>query len=261
MPKTGIIAGSGFYDIEGATVKEFRKITTPYGEPSDIYRICEYSGIEFAFLARHGSPHRIPPHKVNYRANIWGFRELGVERIMSVNAVGGINPQMKPGDIVITDQIIDMTHGRSSTFYEEDEVVHIDFTMPYCYELRDSIVKTGRKSSIGFKDSGTYVCVNGPRLETKAEIAHLAKIGGDVVGMTGMPEACLARELEICFSGIAVVTNYAAGISAKRLTATEVKETMRVSMDRIRKLLMETLSIIPAERTCECKDALKDARM
>lgn len=261
MPKTAIIAGSGFYDIEGVRVRELKKITTPYGDPSDVYRICEWSDLEFAFLSRHGSPHRIPPHKVNYRANIWGFIELGVERILSVNAVGGINTQMRPGDIVITDQIIDMTHGRASTFYEEHEVVHIDFTMPYCAELRDSIIKAGKIAGIELKDSGTYVCVNGPRLETKKEISLFNNIGGDVVGMTGMPEACLAREMEMCFSGIAVVTNYAAGISAKKLTTTEVVDTMKVSMEKIRKLLMTTLGIIPQERSCDCKNALKDARM
>jgi 5'-methylthioadenosine phosphorylase len=261
MPKIGIIAGSGFYDIEGVRVKEHKEIKTPYGSPSDPYRVCEWSGIEFAFLSRHGSPHRLAPHKVNYRANIWGFRELGVERVLSVSAAGGINPELKPGDIVVTDQIIDMTHGRASTFYDGAEVVHIDFTMPYCPELRNSIFNAGRGTGVGLKDSGTYICVNGPRLETKAEIAFFAKTGGDVVGMTGMPEACLAREIEICFSGISVVTNYAAGISAAKLTAIEVVETMKVSMDKIRRLLMGTLENIPSERTCECKDALKGARM
>lgn len=261
MPKIGIIAGSGFYDIEGVRVKEHKEIKTPYGSPSDPYRVCESSGIEFAFLSRHGSPHRLAPHKVNYRANIWGFRELGVERILSISAAGGINPELKPGDIVITDQIIDMTNGRASTFYDENEVVHIDFTMPYCSELRGFVLDAGKKTGIELRNSGTYVCVNGPRLETKAEIAHFAKIGGDIVGMTGMPEACLAREVEICFSSIAVVTNYAAGISAKKLTATEVVETMKLSMERTRRLLLKTISIIPEKRTCECKDALKGARM
>ncbi|GAB4414562.1 MAG: S-methyl-5'-thioadenosine phosphorylase [Thermodesulfovibrionales bacterium] len=261
MPKVGVIAGSGFYEIEGVTVREFKKMKTPYGEPSDIYRICEMSGIEFAFLSRHGTPHHIPPHRINYRANIWAFKELGVERILSINAAGGINREMKPGDIIMPDQIIDMTHGRPSTFYDGDEVVHVDFTMPYCPELRDVIINAGRKADTGLIVAGTYICVNGPRLETKAEIRFFADIGADIVGMTVMPEACLARELEICFAGIAVVTNYAAGISDRRLTTTEVVENMKAATERIKCLLRETLKTIPEKRACGCKDALKEASM
>lgn len=261
MPKIGIIAGSGFYEIEGVRTKESRRIGTPFGEPSDVYRICEFSGIEFAFLSRHGSPHRIPPHRVNYPANIWGFREIGVERVFAVNAVGGIHRELRPGDIVVPDQCIDMTHGRASTFYEGEEVVHIDFTHPYCHVLRNALLECGKRGGANLKDSGTYVCVNGPRLETMAEIKFFESMGADIVGMTAMPEACLARELEVCFAGIAVVTNYAAGISDKRLAATEVVETMKVSMGRIKGLLMGTLGLVPEERTCECSRALTDARI
>lgn len=261
MPKIGIISGSGFYKIKGVKVKETKKIKTPYGEPSDIYRICELSGKEVAFLSRHGSPHHITPHMINYRANIWGFKELGIERILSVNAVGGINRKMRPGDIVIPDQIIDMTYGRASTFYDKDKVFHIDFTMPFCTELRKAVLNAGKKYDKNLHRSGTYICVNGPRLESKAEISYFSKIGANIVGMTVMPEACLARELELCFACIAVVTNYAAGISVKKLTATEVIETMKVSMERIKNLLIETLKIIPEIRTCDCKNALKEARM
>ncbi|MDP3259094.1 MAG: MTAP family purine nucleoside phosphorylase, partial [Thermodesulfovibrionales bacterium] len=127
----GVIGGSGVYEIDGVVIKEDKRIPTPFGNPSDSYRIGEISGVEVAFLPRHGSPHHIAPHKINYRANIWGFRELGAERIISVNAVGGINPKLKPGDIVILNQIIDMTEGRASTFYDEEEIVHVDFTEPY----------------------------------------------------------------------------------------------------------------------------------
>lgn len=261
MPKIGIIAGSGFYEIDGVAVRELKKITTPYGEPSDVYRICESPGIEFVFLSRHGTTHHIPPHMINYRANIWGFREIGVERIVSVNAVGGIDKELRPGDIVIPDQIIDMTHGRASTFYESNEVIHIDFTMPYCTELREALMNAGEKSGRRLRGTGTYICVNGPRLESKAEINYFSKIGADIVGMTVMPEACLARELELCFAGVAVVTNYAAGISDKRLTITEVMETMKISMERIRSLIMEALRTIPEKRECDCQDALKEARM
>jgi 5'-methylthioadenosine phosphorylase len=261
MPKIGIIAGSGFYEMEGVEVKELRKLTTPYGEPSDMYRICDISGREVAFLSRHGTPHHIPPHRINYRANIWGFRELGVERILSVNAVGGISGRLRPGDVVIADQIVDMTHGRASTFYDENEVLHIDFTVPFCNELRAALINAGKESGTEIKESGTYICVNGPRLETRAEIGYFSIVGADIVGMTVMPEACLARELELCLACIAVVTNYAAGISESGLTTTEVKETMKLSMERITNLIGKALAVLPESRTCDCRNALKEAKM
>ena len=261
MPRIGVIGGSGLYDMPGLTITDHKKIVTPFGDPSDTHIIGDFSGREVVFLPRHGSPHRIPPHKINNKANIYGFKELGAERVIAVSAVGGISPEMKPGTIVIPDQIIDMTKGRESTFYDGDEVVHIDFTEPYCPELRGSILKAGEKSGIDLKKSGTYICVNGPRLETKAEINFFSSIGADVVGMTAMPEASLAREAELCFVCIAVVTNYAAGITEKRLTVTEVVETMRETTKKVRRLLKEAFNLIPGKRGCACKDALKEARM
>ena len=261
MPDIGIITGSGFDEMEGIVGKELKKVSTPYGETSDAYRICEISGIEVAFLARHGRPHHIQPHRINYRANLWGFRELGVERLFSVGAVGGINPSLIPGEIIIPDQIIDMTCGRPSTFFEGDEVVHIDFTSPFCADLRDVLFRAGKQSSLHLKDGATYICVNGPRLETKAEIRSFSLIGADVVGMTMMPEASLSRELELCIAHIAVVTNYAAGISERPLTVTEVIEVMRHSNVPISLLLSNSLQIMPNERTCECRRALRNARI
>ncbi|MCX7794453.1 MAG: S-methyl-5'-thioadenosine phosphorylase [Thermodesulfovibrionales bacterium] len=260
MP-TGIIAGSGLYEISGFETIEIKKINTPFGDPSDSYRIGRLNGHEVIFLPRHGSPHRIPPHRVNYRANIWGFRELGVERIISVSAVGGISNRLKPGDLVILDQIIDMTFGaRQSTFYD-NEVVHVDFTEPYCPELRRYLIDAAEVSDLDVHPSGTYVAVNGPRLETRAEIAYFKLIGADVVGMTAMPETVLARELEICFGGIAVVTNYAAGISKKKLTTTEVIENMRDANRKIIEIIRHSLSGIERERNCPCKESLKEARL
>ncbi|MDH5202295.1 MAG: S-methyl-5'-thioadenosine phosphorylase [Nitrospirota bacterium] len=261
MVKIGVVGGSGIYDIPGFTITEYKKMTTPFGDPSDTYRLGELSGVKVIFLPRHGSPHHIPPHQINYRANIWGFKELGVERIISVNAVGGISSEMNPGTIVIPDQIIDMTKGRKSTFYDSDDVVHIDFTEPYCNEMRKSIFKAGKKSGIALMKSGTFVCVDGPRLETKAEIAFFKSIGADVVGMTVMPEASLAREGELCFACVAVVTNYAAGITEKRLTTTEVVEMMRRVTGQVSDLLIETFHLIPDRRVCPCKDALREARI
>lgn len=261
MPRIGVIGGSGLYEIPDFRITDKKKVQTPFGEPSSAYMIGELSGTRCAFLPRHGSPHRIPPDRVNYRANIWGFRELGVQRIISVSAAGGINPEFRPGDVVLLEQIIDMVQGmRPATFYEKDEVVHIDFTEPYCPELTQSIRKAGEMAGVELRN-GTYVCVNGPRLETRAEIRFFGMMGADVVGMTGMPEAALARELEICFSGIAVVTNYAAGIAGKKLTAVEVIDKMKESTERINRLLGETFALIPGERGCPCNDALKDARV
>lgn len=261
MPKIGVLGGSGLYEIPGLTIREHREIITPYGYPSDNYIIGVFSGREIVFLPRHGLKHHIPPHKINYRANIWGFKELGVERIISISAVGGISPEMKPGIIVVPDQIIDMTKRRESTFYDGEGVVHIDFTEPYCSELRKSIFRAGEKLGIELKRSGTYTCVDGPRLETKAEINFFLNMGIDIVGMTAMPEASLAKEAELCLAGVAVVTNYAAGITGKRLTTTEVKEMMKVTTATVKDLLKEALNIIPIERSCDCKDSLKDARM
>ena len=261
MPDIGIITGSGFDEMEGIVGKELKKLSTPYGETSDAYRICEISGIEVVFLARHGRPHHIQPHRINYRANLWGFKELGVERLFSVGAVGGINPSLIPGDIIIPDQIIDMTSGRVSTFFEGDEVVHIDFTSPFCADLRDVLFRAGKQSSLYLKGGATHICVNGPRLETKAEIRSFSLIGADVVGMTVMPEASLARELELCIANIAVLTNYAAGISERPLTVAEVIEVMRHANVPIGLLLSNSLQIIPNERTCECRRALRNARI
>lgn len=259
--RIGVIGGSGVHEMKGTVIKDSKKISTPYGEPSDSFKIGEISGMGIAFLPRHGTPHHIAPHKINYRANIWGFKELGVERIISVNAVGGISPEMTPGDIVVLNQIIDMTEGRKSTFYDKEEVVHVDFTEPYCPEIRDAIKEAGEKTKTPIKTSATYMCSNGPRLETAAEIKAFSILGSDVIGMTGMPEAILARELGICFSGIAVITNYAAGISKNSLTTKEVVDTMQASSEKVKKILKEAAVLIPKKRNCRCKDALQNARM
>ncbi len=260
--RIGLIGGSGLYDIDEFQIREEISLSTPYGPPSSLYKRGSLGGTELVFLARHGIPHSTPPHKVNYRANIWGFKSLGVERIISISAVGGINSEMPPGSTVILDQIIDMTMGaRTATFYDEGKVVHIDFTHPYCTGLRDILIQAAGAVGLPVKKTGTYVCVNGPRLETAKEIQFFSLIGADVVGMTAMPEAALARELEMCCAGLSIVTNYAAGIAGERLTTTEVVETMRNSLDALKSLLSATVALIPAKRSCICKDALKDAGM
>ncbi len=267
MLKIGIIGGSGLYEIPGFTRLAEESGKTPYGEPSGRYLIARAGGVEVAFLprhgARHGARHDIAPHKVNYRANIWGMKALGVERIVGINAVGGIDVKLPPGSIVIADQVIDFTFGaRPSTFYEGRDVIHIDFTEPYCPELRGALIAAAQKEDIAVTPAGTYVCTNGPRLETAAEIGFFGRAGGHIVGMTGMPEAALAREIELCYAAVAVVTNPAAGISAAhRLTTTEVVEMMASRMESIKKILKAVLPMIPAERRCPCRDALKESRL
>jgi 5'-methylthioadenosine phosphorylase len=256
----GLIGGSGLYEIEELVVYDEKTLTTPFGAPSSSYKIGRIRDAEIAFLARHGTSHNIPPHMVNYRANIWGFKTLRVERIISVNAVGGINKMLKPRDIVIPDQIQDFTFGsRASTFYDGDEVVHVDFTNPYCPEIRDCMTTASKTTGIQIVPKGAYICVNGPRLETAKEIDFFSSIGADIVGMTAMPEAILARELQICMASLSVVTNYAAGISTAKLTTTEVVAVMKGSMEKIRLIIKEAVKLIPTVRNCLCKEALKDA--
>lgn len=262
MSKIGVIGGSGLYEIDGFVLKNKKSVSTPYGKTSDQYLIGEIDNTEVIFLPRHGKHHDIPPHMINYRANIWGFKKLGVNRIISISAVGGIKKSLKPGDIVILDQVLDMTKNRKSTFYDgKDGVVHIDFTEPYCQELRNILLKAGSKVKVALKPSGTYVAVEGPRLESSAEIKSFSLLGGDVVGMTGMPEASLAREQEICYAGLSVVANYAAGISKNKLTVTEVMEAMKETTGRIKLLLKKTFAIVPEERKCSCGDALNEAKI
>lgn len=261
MPAFGVIGGSGLYEIPGLEISRTVSVETPYGAPSDSYRIGNLHGKDVAFLPRHGAGHHIQPHRINYRANLWGFRELGVNRIISVGASGGISSTMKPGGIAAPDQIIDMTHGRQATFYDADSVVHIDFTNPFCPDLRRLLFEAGKRAGIDVIPSGTYICVNGPRLETAAEIRTFASWGADMVGMTAMPEAALARELEICYASLSVITNYSAGISAGKLTAGEVVDMMRRSMDNIRALLRSFFEPPPVPADCGCSQTLRDAQM
>lgn len=261
MPEFGIISGSGLYDVPGLEITDSVKVSTPYGEPSDVYRVGSISGKEIAFLPRHGAMHHIPPHRINYRANMWGFRELGIKKIITIGAAGGITTNMKPGSITFPDQIIDFTRGRASTFYDENEVVHIDFTNPFCPDLREHIMGAARKAGIDVITAGTYVCTNGPRLETSAEIKAYLQLGADMVGMTSMPEAALARELEICLTGLYVITNHAAGIKTDKLTVREVVETMGVSTEKIKSIIKAFFSMDFSAPACLCGQALKGSKI
>ncbi len=238
-----IIGGTGLTQIEALTITGEERVTTPFGEPSAPYLLGELNGKKLVFLARHGNPHRIPPHKINYRANIWGLKQLGVTEIIGVAAVGGIGAEMAPAVIAIPDQLIDYSYGREHTFFADDleHVTHIDFTEPYTPSLRARIMQAAQQASISITPSGTYGCTQGPRLETVAEIKRMAKDGCDLVGMTGMPEASLARELGLAYANISVVANWAAGVVEGEITMAEIEKNLEVGMTNAIALLKATV--------------------
>ena len=239
MSITGIIGGSGLSALQGLEIVRQKVQQTPYGEASSALTFGQMADSEIIFLPRHGNPHVIPPHKVNYRANIWALKENGVDRIIAVNAVGGITTQMYPGQIILPDQIIDYTWGRVHSYYEEglNQVTHVDFTCPYSSGIRDKLMTAAKKADIDCVDSGTYAATQGPRLETSAEIKRLEQDGCDVVGMTGMPEAALARELSIEYASICMVVNWAAGKSDSTITMNIIEENLNNCIGTVRTIL------------------------
>lgn len=239
MSKIAIIGGTGLTSLTGLEITGRKIIQTPFGEPSGPLVQGTLSGKNVFFLPRHGAGHTIPPHKINYRANIWALKEAGVEQIIAVNAVGGIREDMQPSTLIIPDQIIDYTWSRTNSFFEESlsQVVHIDFTYPFCPALREQIIKIADKNNIDVIKEGTYAATQGPRLETAAEVNRLEKDGCHLVGMTCMPEAALAKEKEICYASISVVANLAAGRGDEELTMEMIEHHLTTGMDKVRKLL------------------------
>lgn len=241
-----VIGGTGLYammDDFDMTRQEI--INTPYGEASGPLVFGQLEGKQVVFLARHGFTHRLPPHRINYRANIWMLKKAGVEKIIAVNAVGSINNNCKPENMVIPDQIIDYSWGREQTFYAEDltRVVHIDFTFPYSEILRKTLIQAGKNKNLDLVENAVYGCTQGPRLETAAEVKRLANDGCDLIGMTGMPEASLARELSIDYASISVVANWAAGINGKEISMEQIESHMQKGMEKVKKLITETVRI------------------
>jgi 5'-methylthioinosine phosphorylase len=246
MADVAIIGGTGLNSLKSLEITHREMVQTPYGAPSGPAVFGVVGGREVVFMARHGSGHTIPPHKVNYRANIWALKSLGVKQVIAVAAVGGITPEMTPGRLVFPDQIIDYTSCRDSTYFEEnlESVTHIDFTEPYCAQLRETLIGAARAAGLDARPRGTYGATQGPRLETAAEIARLERDGCDLVGMTGMPEAALARELELCYATCAVVANWAAGKGEGVITMEEIDRHLKSGMDQVRLLLEHTLQVI-----------------
>ncbi len=275
----GFIGGSGLYEIEGLSVLEEKFIKTPFGDPSSPVVLGELEGRKLAFLARHGRDHSYPPHLVPYRANLWALREVGVDRVLAVSAVGGINKLFNPGDFVIIDSFLDFTKRRKSTFYEgkfsvkvegsdkvarllnSGKVVHIDVSEPYCPQMRMLLMEILQEKGLRYHPAGVYACTEGPRFETPAEIKALSALGADVVGMTGYPEVVLARELTMCYTSLCVVANPAAGISSGRLTSDEVLELMAEKEAQIKEVLKEFARRLPEEKTCGCSEVLEGAEV
>lgn len=254
--QVAVIGGTGLEEIFDAS--EMVNIGTPYGLSYTI-SICKVQDRKVAFLPRHGRRHDVPPHKVNFRANIYALHRLGVERIIATNAVGAINPNFKPGDFVIPHDLIDFTKQRPLTFYDYAPVTHIDFTEPYCPELRKILIKKAKEIS-EVHEQAVYVCTEGPRFETPAEIKMFRLLGCDIVGMTGMPEAALSRELGICYVTICFVSNMAAGM-VNRLTYKEVLETSKVVMPKLRRIIAVTIASLPEVRGCQCYLSAKLGRV
>ena len=252
------IGGTGVYDPEIVENAREVKVYTPFGAPSDLVTLGTYKGRKVAFIPRHGKGHQIPPHRINYRANIWALKELGVRQIVASSAVGSLREDYAPGDFVFTDQFIDRTKGRPDTFYEGGRLCHISSADPICPQLHDFFVGHARKLGLRVHPTGTYVCVQGPRFSTRAESKLFRQWGADLVGMTLYPECVLAREAEICYVSVAMVTDYDVW-AEKPVSTQEILETLQENSANFKRLIMEALPGIPEERTCGCGEALKTA--
>lgn len=253
-----IIGGTGVYDPEIIEDSQETKIYTPFGAPSDLITIGKFGGRKVAFLPRHGKHHQHPPHKVNYRANIWALKSIGVEQILASNACGSLREDYKPGDFVITDQYVDRTRKRLDTFYEGGRLAHVSSADPVCPRLHDFMAEYAKKLGLPVHPTGTYVCIEGPRFSTRAESRIFRQWGCDIIGMTMHPEAILAREAELCYTSVAMVTDYDVW-AEKPVSNVEVLETMAKNSENFKKLIMGALKDLPMDRTCDCKDALRNA--
>jgi len=256
----GIIGGSGLYQMPGLTDVHELKQETPFGEPSDAYILGMLAGRKVAFLARHGRGHRILPSELNFRANIYGFKQLGVERIVSVSAVGSLKEDHRPMDFVIPDQFFDRTRHRVDTFFGEGIVAHIGFGDPICPELSTTVATSAKKAGVNAKPGGTYVCMEGPQFSTKAESNVYRSWGMDVIGMTNLQEAKLAREAEICYVTIAMVTDYDCWHPHHdSVTVDQIIGVLNKNAENAANVVRETVAAMPSKRSCKCDSALAHA--
>lgn len=261
MPRIGIIGGSGLYNIEGIQDVRQESVTTPFGKPSDKYTIGNLEGKEVVFLPRHGSGHRISPSEINYRANIFGMKKLGVERIISVTACGSLREDFKPLQFVIPDQFVDRTNqARPMTFFSAGIVAHISFADPVCFESAKFIVSVAKELGFTVHSKATYINMEGPAFSTRAESELYRKWGMDIIGMTNMSEAKLAREAEICYVTLAAVTDYDCWYqSEETVTVDMIIQNLLKNVDNAKKIIKKVIKDMPTERKCACVSALKDA--
>ncbi len=257
----GIFGGSGFYSFLD-DVEEV-KVDTPYGDPSAPISLGTIEGRRVAFLPRHGHGHALPPHMINYRANAWALKELGVTRVIGPCAAGSLQRDVRPGEFVVSDQLVDRTTGRKDTFYDGPVTTHVSFADPYCPEMRPLALSLGRELGITMHDGGTVVTIQGPRFSTRAESKWFQDAGWEVINMTQYPEAYLCRELEMCYVNIALITDYDVGVAGESSAVTH-EEVLRVfteNNDKLRGLLFALVPQLPQERACPCATALQGARV
>ncbi|MFT5285644.1 MAG: 5'-methylthioadenosine phosphorylase [Planctomycetota bacterium] len=258
----GVIGGSGLYEMEGLTDVKEVKLSTPFGEPSDAYITGVLGETKMVFLPRHGRGHRISPTEINFRANIWGMKQLGVTQILSVSAVGSMREEIEPGHFVVIDQFFDRSRHRADTFFEKGVVAHVMFADPICSHLRPVLVKAGRDNGLTIHDGGTYINMEGPQFSTRAESKIYRKWDVDVIGMTNLQEARLAREAEICYATIAMSTDYDCWHEAHDdVTVEAILEVMHRNVDNAKAVVASAVSAIAEERTCGCQSSLKYAIM
>jgi 5'-methylthioadenosine phosphorylase len=254
-PSIAVIGGSGFYELLASG--EEIKVETPFGTPSDTIVVGEVAGRRVAFMPRHGRDHRFPPHKIPYRANLWALRSLGVRQVLAPSAVGSLTVDLQPGTLIIPDQLVDRTTGRQQTYYDADRAVHVPFADPYCPAGRAEVIEAARAAGWATADSGTLVVIDGPRFSTRAESQWYAAQGWTLVGMTGHPEAVLARELALCYTSLSLVTDTDAGVAeGEGVTQEEVFRAFGENVAKLRELVLSVIAALPAERRCPCPDAL-----
>lgn len=261
MERIGVIGGSGLYNLEGVKIKEEISIETPFGFPSDKFILAELQGREIVFLPRHGHNHSISPSCINYRANIYGMKQLNAGWIISVSACGSLRKELKPLDFVIPDQFVDRTNqGRVNTFFDEGVVAHIAFADPVCSKLSEKVFEAARDSGVTVHSGGTYINMEGPQFSTLAESNLYRSWGMDIIGMTNVTEAKLAREAEICYTTLAAITDYDCWYEAEESVSVDIIiENLMKNVSNSKKILKQAILNIPEQRHCACKDALKYA--
>jgi len=256
----GVIGGSGLYELEGLEGVERIKLDTPWGAPSDDYLVGTLGDVRLAFLPRHGRGHRILPGEINFRANIHGMKQLGAEWIVAISAVGSMRDDIRPGDLVIVDQFFDRTTSRAQTFFGEGIVGHVALADPVCKHLGDTLEHSARSLSLRVHRGGTYLCIEGPQFSTRAESRIYRSWGVDVIGMTNLPEARLAREAELCYATVALATDYDCWHQTESdVTVEAILAVLRTNVENSRRLVREVAGRIPAQRSCACREACKDA--